>query len=192
MKDNSLLFKNMQPERTKNLKHLNNDVKLFKYVIKTNTYNILTSLTNISLKEMKAVYWKRWKVETENKKFKYDILSKGIRSKKYESFLTDLESVFFMSIISSLIEYLGKDTIKMKTKINSKNCLNLLYTDLLYLIVHAHYNKRTKEEICRIMGIIYKFVTDVICGRSHERVRVSPSSKWNEHGNRYGNKYCVG
>ena len=82
VKDNSLLFRDMYFGKSKIIKLNDVDVQLFKYKIKGNTYHILTSITEkISIAEIKALYWRRWKIETDNKKFKYDILSSNIRSK---------------------------------------------------------------------------------------------------------------
>lgn len=189
MKSNSRFFKNMSLGKSKIVNYLGVDVQLFKYKIESDNYYILTSITEkISIKEIKALYQKRWKNETDNKKFKYDILHNGIRSKNYNSLLVDIESVRFMSLISSFIEYVGKDDIKLRTKINSKNCLDVLQKKLLYLILFEEDGEYKKKTICRIIGIIYKTVIKIIKNRVYERKRVSPSTKWNINGNRYGNK----
>ena len=189
MKSNSRFFKNMSLGKSKIVNYLGVDVQLFKYKIESDNYYILTSITEkISIKEIKALYQKRWKNETDNKKFKYDILHNGIRSKNYNSLLVDIESVRFMSLISSFIEYVGKDDIKLRTKINSKNCLDVLQKKLLYLILFKEDGEYKKKTICRIIGIIYKTVIKIIKNRVYERKRVSPSTKWNINGNRYGNK----
>ena len=189
MKSNSKFFKNMNLGKSKIVTYLGTDVQLFKYKIENENYYILTSITEkISIKEIKALYQKRWKNETDNKKFKYDILYNGIRSKNHNSLLVDIESVRFMSIISSFIEYLGKDDIKSRTKINSKNCLDILYKRLLYLLLFEQDSEHKNKSICRIIGIIYKTVVQIVKNRFYERKRVSPSTKWNNNGNRYGNK----
>lgn len=188
MKSNSSFFKNMSFGKSKIVTYLGVDVQLFKYKIKKENYYILTSITEkISIKEIKALYQKRWKNEIDNKKFKYDILCNNIRSKNYNSLLVDIETIRFMSIISSFIEYLGKYDIKSGTKINSKNCLDILYKRLLYLMLFEHDDEYKQKNICMIIGIIYKTVVQIIKNRSYERKRVSPSTKWNIHGNRYGN-----
>ena len=189
MKSNSNFFKNMNLGKSKIITYLGIKVQLFKYKIKTENYYILTSITEkISIKEIKALYRERWKNEIDNKKFKYDILYNGIRSKNHNSLLVDIESVRFMSIVSSFIEYLGKDDIKSRTKINSKNCLDILYKKLLYLLLFEQDCEYKNKTICRIIGIIYKAVVQIVKNRFYERKRVSPSTKWNNNGNRYGNK----
>ena len=150
MKNNSKLFKNIHPGKykTKNVNGVN--VKLFKYKVKNEVYNILTSITDkISVGEIRALYWKRWKIETDNKKFKYDILRTNIRSKKYFSLSVDVECVKFMSIISSIIEYIGKYETNNNKKINSKNCIHILYKKLLYLLF---YDNKNFTEIGRLTG----------------------------------------
>ena len=126
MKCNSSLFDGMSNGQSKIIDH---DVQLFKYKIKNEQYYILTSITeDISINEIKALYWKRWKIETDNKKFKYDILLNNVRSKNHNTFMVDIESVRFIAILSAIIEYIGKDN-KSRYKINSKNCLDQLYLE---------------------------------------------------------------
>lgn len=184
VKDNSLLFRNMGFGKSKIIKLNDVDVQLFKYKIKGKCYHILTSITEkISIAEIKALYWRRWKIETDNKKFKYDILSSNIRSKKNNSIAVDIECIKFMSIISSIIEHIGKGKLKENKKFHTRNCIGLLFRRLLKIILYEHENY---EEICRLVGIIYKKIVDVISGREAKRIRVSPSTKWNANGNRYG------
>lgn len=184
VKDNSLLFRNIGFGKSKIIKLNDVDVQLFKYKIKGNTYHILTSITeNISIAEIKALYWKRWKIETDNKKFKYDILCSNIRSKNNNSIAVDIECIKFMSIISSIIEHIGKEKLKENKKFHSRNCIDILYRSLLKIIL---YEPKNYDEICRLIGIIFKKIINIIIGRSVERKRVSPSTKWNTNGNRYG------
>lgn len=185
MKNNSKLFKDIGIGKNK-IKNVNGvNVKLYKYVINNQKYNILTSiLDDISIGEIKALYYKRWKIESDNKKFKYDILREEIRSKNYNSLCVDIETVMFMSITSSMMEHISGDGIREKKKINSKNCIHVLYKKLLYYIF---YKNTDHKEICRLLRIIYKTVVDIVENRSFPRVRIKPSTKWNEYGNRYGN-----
>ena len=79
MKSNSNFFKNMNLGKYKIITYLGIKVQLFKYKIKSENYYILTSITdNISIKEIKAMYHKRWKIETDNKKFKYELFEKNV------------------------------------------------------------------------------------------------------------------
>jgi hypothetical protein len=148
----------------------------------------LTSITDkLTIGEIKALYWKRWNIETDNKKIKYDILCEDIRSKNYNSFLVDIECIRFISIVSSTIEYIGQTTLRQNTKINSKNCLKLLFERLLYPMLYSENNETTRKYICLVIGIIYRLVVDIVKGRRYERKRSKPSTKWNIYGNRYGN-----
>lgn len=183
MKDNSTHFKNMKNGQSQIVVINGTNVQLFKYSMKNHNYNILTSITEkVSISEIKALYWKRWQIETDNKKFKYDILTTNIRSKNYNSFLADIECIRFVSIISSIIEYLGKGNLKFKKKFNTQNCIHILYKSLLRLLLYS----TDGEEICRILDIVYKKIIDIVINRSFERIRISPSTKWNSYGNRYG------
>ena len=189
MKSRSKFFNNMSLGKSKIVRYMGTDVQLFKYKIKSENYYILTSITdNISIKEIKAMYHKRWKIETDNKKFKYDVLYNNVRSKNYNSLLVDIESIRFVSICTAFIEYLGKDSIKYRTKINSKNCLQVFYEELICPILFGEDNERNYKNICRILGVIYKIITYIVENRNYERKRISPSTKWNINGNRYGNK----
>jgi hypothetical protein len=104
MKNNSKMFRTMHFGKSKIIKFNGVLVQLFKYKIKDEIYNIFTSIIeSITVGEVKALYWRRWKIETDNKKFKYDILRNNIRSKNYNSIATDIECIKFMSILSSII-----------------------------------------------------------------------------------------
>jgi hypothetical protein len=186
MRNKSRLFRNLGFGQSKIINLNGKQVQLFKYKIKKEQYNILTSITEkITIGEIKALYWRRWKIETDNKKFKYDILRTNIRSKNYNSIMVDIETIKFVSILSSVLEYMGKYKCAENKKINSTNCLHVLYKKLLKQILY-HYDDI--EEICRLIGIIYKKIDPVVNDRSYDRTRISPSTKWNEHGNRFGNK----
>ncbi len=39
-----------------------------------------------------------------------------------------------------------------------------------------------------LIKVIYSTVTAIVKDRSYDRIRKSPSTKWNAYGNRYGNK----
>ena len=66
MKYNSNYFLDMKFETSKVIKINGKDVQLFKYKIKKHEYYILTSITEkITISEIKALYWRRWKVETD-------------------------------------------------------------------------------------------------------------------------------
>lgn len=186
MKDNCKLFKNMGFGKSKLIEHNGTCVQLFKYKIMGNMYCIMTSITeNISIAEIKALYWLRWNVETDIKKRKYDIVTNNkLRSLTYNSFMTDLESVRFMSIISSFIEHTGVKSTPTNKKINTKNCISILYKCLL----HCFLYKREQEKMNISINAIYSTITTVVKDRSYDRIRKSPSTKWNAYGNRYGNK----
>ena len=89
------------------------------------------------------------------------------------------------SIVSSIIEHTGNHNNRQNKKINSKNCLHVLYKKLLFLIF---YDKTNYTEICRLTGIIYKMTVVIVVNRSYDRIRIKPSTKWNEHGNRFDAK----
>lgn len=182
MKSNSNFFKKMSLGKSKFRTFNNINIQLFKYKIKNEYYYILTSiLDKISIKEIKALYNKRWKIETDNKKIKYDILFNEIRAKKHNSLMVDIESIRFMSIISSFIGYLCK-YIKSKTKLkmNTKICLDILHKKLLRLMLFGE--KYVK--ICYIFNIVCSEVVVIVVDRVCTRVCVKPKSKWCNSGSR--------
>ena len=122
MKDNCKLFKNMGFGKSKSIEYNGTCVQLFKYKIMKNVYCIMTSITeHIYIAEIKSLYWLRWNVETDIRKRKYDIVTDNkLRSLTYNSFMTDFESVRFIAIISSFIEYTGLKSTPTNKKINSK------------------------------------------------------------------------
>ena len=60
----------------------------------------------------------------------------------------------------------------------------MLYKKILYVLF---YDNKNYAEIGRLIGIVYKKIVSIIVNRSYKRIRISASTKWNEHGNRYGN-----
>jgi hypothetical protein len=190
MRNTSKFFEGMNLGKSRIVDFKGRDVQSFKYKIKDENFYILTSITDkISINEIKALYWKRWRIETDNHKIKYDVLRQNIRSKNYNSFLVDTECIRFISIVSSFIEYLGENNLKENTKINSKNCLKVLYERLLIPMLYSENNETTRKYICFVIGIIYRTIISIVKGRSHKRRRVKPSTKWNINGNRFGNKH---
>jgi hypothetical protein len=69
-------------------------------------------------------------------------------------------------------------------KINGKNCLEILVTDLLFFLL---YKKKTKKMINLLLDRINDIsLTLITCrkNRSFERKRITPSTKWNINGNK--------
>lgn len=184
VKNNSLLFRDISYGKSKKKVVNGVVVQLFKYRIKNEDYCILTSIIDrVTIGEIKALYWRRWKIETDINKVKYKVLSDNIRSKNYNSICTDIEAIRFMSIRSSIIEYIGQRECPENKKINSNNCIYLLYKSLLKTFL---FKSNDKEEILRLVGIVFATIVVVFYGREYARKRVRPSTKWNRYGNRYG------
>lgn len=151
---------------------------------KIETVYLLTNLTKHRPITLTNKYWYRWAVETDFRKLKYDILYERIRSKSEHQVMIDVKIANFIGIISAQIENFGK--VKDGHKINTKNTLELLHTQLLHLFI---YKKKTKEimtQILSIMNIIVSTVEKIRKRRKYPRIRVFPSTKWNVNGNRYG------
>lgn len=41
-------------------------------------------------------------------------------------------------------------------------------------------------QLIEIINVLVKVVTAIVKNRKYKRIRVKPSTKWNEYGNRYG------
>ena len=72
-------------------------------------------------------------------------------------------------------------------KINSTNCIEVLYDDLMELLLYQTKDHKTWKNICHMIGIIYEKIINIVFKEQRERIRKSPSTKWNIYGNRYGN-----
>jgi hypothetical protein len=173
----------MELGKSKVINHCGVNIQLFKYKIKDETYCILTSITEkISISEIKGLYWLRWKIETHNKKIKYDTLCNNIQSKNYNSFMTDIECSKFILTLSAFIEYIQQKYISSNKKINSKYCLHMLFRDLLSIIFYRY--KTYSSEVARLLGIVLKTLVDIVCDRAYKRTRKIPPNKWCRHKNK--------
>ena len=128
---------------------------------------LLTNLIDTSAKKLKNNYMSRWEVETDFRKLKYDILYNNIRSKTKKQLMIDIKILNFISILLGQIENACK--VKDGSKINTKNTIELLYTNLLKMLL---YKKMTKENLSKIYTIINVIATTVELirkNRYHER-----------------------
>lgn len=151
---------------------------------KTETIYLLTNLIKHRPMTLTKKYWDRWDIETDFRKLKYDILYERIRSKSEHQVMIDIKIANFIGIVSAQLEKFGK--VKNGYKINTKNTLELLHTQLLHLFI---YKKKTKEimtQILSIMNIIVTTVEKIRKKRRYPRIRIFPATKWNVNGNRYG------
>lgn len=158
--------------------------KVVKYIKDKDSVYLLTNLIDTTAKKLKNNYMSRWEVETDFRKLKYDVLYNNIRSKTKKQLMIDIKILNFISILLGQIENACK--VKDGSKINTKNAIELLYTNLLKMLL---YKKMTKENLSKIYTIINVIATTVELirkNRYHERRRISPSTKWNINGNRYG------
>lgn len=189
----SILIKNNDLNVTFDIVSTNDDTKYATCKIikfekkdydKIETIHLLTNLIKHKSTTLTNKYWTRWSVETDFRKLKYDILYEKIRSKSEHQVMIDIKIANFIGIVSAQLENFGK--IKDGYKINTKNTLELLHTQLLHLFI---YKKKTKEimtQILTIMNIIVTTIEKIRKKRMYPRIRVFPSTKWNVNGNRFG------
>ena len=146
---------------------------------------LLTNLINTSTKTLKNNYMLRWRVETDFRKLKYDIMFNNIRSKTKVQLMIDIKILNFISILIGQIENVCK--VNKNRKINKKNTIELLYTDLLKIMLYKNMTKENLSTIYNIIGVMAITTELIRNNRYHKRLRISPSTKWNVNGNRYGN-----
>lgn len=146
---------------------------------------LLTNLINTSTKTLKNNYMLRWRVETDFRKLKYDIMFNNIRSKTKVQLMIDIKILNFISILIGQIENVCK--VNKNRKINTKNTIELLYTDLLKIMLYKNMTKENLSTIYNIIGVMAITTELIRNNRYHKRLRISPSTKWNVNGNRYGN-----
>jgi hypothetical protein len=172
MKNNSHLFTSMRLGQSKIIEYKGVFVQLFKYKIKDEIYCVLTSITEkISIAEIKALYWLRWNVEKHIRVMKYDILFDMIRSKKHNTLMTDLECIRFIGIVAGYIEQIGMRSISHTKKINTKNCLHVIFEKLLSCFFYSPLT--SKQSIMKYLGIIWKTIVYIVQNRSYKRIRVT-------------------
>ena len=142
-------------------------------------------IDNISINEIKAMYWLRWKVETDIGKMKEKIMPNRIRSEKVNTLMTDLQCIRFIEILSSYIEYICNRKIDHNYKISTVACVDMLYEKILKLVF---FNNVFKSKLKIFLNIISKNLIAVIIGRSFKRCCYWPIKKWGRNGKRYERK----
>jgi len=155
--------------------------KIVKYKPNHEECYLLTNLIDHNVTSLSRYYWNRWKIETDFRKIKYDILFDVIRSKSKNQIILDVCIINFIGLLVSMIENLGK-RYKNK-KVHTKNTIYIIMYKLLNLLL---YKNRNIEEIMRIIAIIISTYEILRQNRKFKRIRKFPSTKWNIYGNRYG------
>ena len=161
--------------------------RIVRYTIGTEDYFLLTTLLNpkITVDILAKKYWDRWTCESDFRKVKYDVLFNGIRSVTDKQVCLDIKMVIFIGILTACIESF-QDLSKKNKKINTKNTIDILVKKLLYLMLYKNKTKKMINMLTDIIDILYTVTTKIVKNRSCPRRRVSPSTKWNANGNRYG------
>lgn len=145
---------------------------------------LLTNLITHRPKTLTDEFWSRWTVETDFRKIKYDIMYEKIRSKSEKQVMIDIKILNFIGIVSAQLENFGKP--KAGYKINTKNALELFHTHLIHLFIYKKMTKNVMSQVTSIMKIIVSTVEKIRKRRTFPRRRITPSTKWNVNGNRYG------
>lgn len=107
-----------------------------------------------------------------------------IRSKSEKQVMIDIKILNFIGIMAEQLENCCK--VKSGYKINTKNTIDLLFTQLLHIILYKKLTKETRTKRIQVMEIIATTVEQIRKDRKYQRRRVFPSTKWNINGNRFG------
>ena len=163
-------------------------LRLVKYYIDDKYYCLGTTLYNASINYLKCLYWQRWKIEINFRHSKYNLSMKEIKSTTDNGVRQDIAIHNFIFITSSYFQYEMQKTVKINTKINTSNMLYVVINELLYLMLYKNNNSNNIKEIMRILNIAKNVLVAIRPDRNFKRIRCKPSTKWNEFGNRYGNR----
>jgi hypothetical protein len=160
--------------------------RIIKYTINNKKYYLGTTIFNENIEYFKNLYWKRWKVEINFRHSKYNLKMNNIISESKNGVLQDINIHNFLFIISSYLQYCLRENIDNSHKISTKTHLHLVTNYIIRLLLYKKCTDNNINEIIRILNISKNTLVPIQQNRSYERVRIKPSTKWNELGNRYG------
>mgnify|MGYP000861780615 CR=1 FL=1 len=99
--------------------------------------------------------------------------------------MIDAKILNFNAILLGYIECICKE--KDGCKINSKNTVELFYTEILKNILYKNMTKENLTEIYFILEIVATTVELIRKDRYFKRQRIKPATKWGKNGNKYEN-----
>jgi hypothetical protein len=177
----------MENETSKYINNKNNVKYIYKYKIKEESYNISSSLDiDFQLQNIKDLYYKRWKAETFFDKIKHDIIVKNeFKSKKLNTLLVDFECIHLVSIITAVIVSTS-NSIDKNHKCNETSIIDIIFLDMLNLLLKEKRTNTEKKEIFSIIRILIGCIIPIINNRHYPRKRKRPATHWNRYGNKYG------
>jgi hypothetical protein len=117
--------------------------RIIKFTINDKQYYIGTTLLDVSTKELKEIYAKRWLIETHFNKAKYTLNLGKLESTKRLYLEQDLESIQFIFLINSYLKTFVKDYNKTTHIINDTISLHEIMKfipELLYKDDRTTYN----------------------------------------------------
>jgi hypothetical protein len=165
-------------------------LRLVKYIIDDKEFYLATTLFYATLLFLQNMYWKRWDVETSFRTEKYTLSLGNIKSQCENTVKHDLFCHQFILLINAIINKIIIDVVNIDTtkfKINQTFSIHWITTKIIYLLFYRNMNKKTTVKIITILTLISMTLVKIIANRHYDRIRKKPSTKWNVHGNRYGN-----
>lgn len=164
----------------------NMEIRILRYSINGKEYYLGTNIFDKDINYFIETYWKRWKIEVHFRHCKYNLSLKELQSKSENKIKQDIAAHHLIFIINSYLDQIVSNSIdKKKYKINTKNSLDLICSKIFY---NLFYKKSTIMAISKfsfILKQIRKHLVLIKKNRKYKRVKIKPSTKWNEHGNRY-------
>lgn len=98
----------------------------------------------------------------------------------------DIEIHQFILTLSSYLNLLATKLVTDKSKkINNANCIKKMCEYVLRILVYKKLHHTNVRKIAKLLKYISGVVYKVNNGRHFKRIRITPSTKWNAHGNRY-------
>jgi hypothetical protein len=110
----------------------------------------------------------------------------NIKSKNKNTLMQDIHIHNFIFALSSYFQYnLQFDINKKKYKINTAAHLNIIINNILFLLFYKKATKKNINEILRFLNISKETLILIRPNRFHKRIRMKPTSKWCQYGNKY-------
>ena len=164
----------------------NYNYKVVNYTIKNESneseesenYFLLTNLINLSVEELKNIYWKRWSIETHFKEAKYTTSLGNLNCKTLNNLLKEINIHNYVYILYYSFQYYIKSDIKNDFKnydFNNKLGFEIFINDILFILI---YKRKYKKEILDIIKILPKTYKHNNKNRHFDRISKIKVSKW--------------
>ena len=142
----------------------------------------MTSLLDKNIDEIKELYWKRWKVETNFKFLKYNL---SLLNSNVKSEMILKQDVSCCSFICNFIAFINKLlNIKKDHKLNESATVSSLIEKVLKCVIYDN-NEEAINKIMDDLKILEKEQIKIILNRSYKRKKERPDSNWCQSGHKF-------